>query len=209
VENAVPEDMTVTGSDGLSRRDVLRRSALVGGTMVWMAPAVQTLATPAFAAGSPVPGEQCVCTFFLKYDPSESTGGDYINGFTNTEGGPHLPTCDPNGVAPAVTPSLSDNGAGGVNIVACGGRIGSATATYNESNGGCVTVTFAGFTVSPASSYFIVKDGGGTGCEPADGGEFSDVPAGASSFTFCGDTAPREALSHLNLAVCVTSFTQP
>lgn len=38
--------------EGLSRRDMLRRSALVGGTVVWMAPAVQTLAAPAFAAGS-------------------------------------------------------------------------------------------------------------------------------------------------------------
>jgi hypothetical protein len=31
---------------------MLRRTALVGGTVVWMAPAVQTLAAPAFAAGS-------------------------------------------------------------------------------------------------------------------------------------------------------------
>jgi hypothetical protein len=38
--------------EGLSRRDMLRRSALVGGTVVWMAPAVQTLAAPAFANGS-------------------------------------------------------------------------------------------------------------------------------------------------------------
>jgi hypothetical protein len=213
LETSVPE--TVTESGGLSRRDVLRRSALVGGTMVWMAPAVQTLATPAFADGSPVPGDQCLCTFFLKFDPAESTGNGYINGFTNIEAGPHLPTCDPNGADAAVTPSLSDNGAGGVSIVACGGRIGSATATYNEANGGCVTVTFDGFTVSPGSSYFIVKDGGekrvgdGTGCEPEDGGVFADVPAAASTFTFCGETTPREALSHLNLAVCVSSFTQP
>ncbi len=42
---------------GPSRREILRRSALVGGTVVWMAPAVQTLAAPAFAGvGSEAPG---------------------------------------------------------------------------------------------------------------------------------------------------------
>jgi hypothetical protein len=41
---------------GLSRRDMLRRSALVGGALVWTVPAVQTLASPAFAAGSPTGG---------------------------------------------------------------------------------------------------------------------------------------------------------
>jgi hypothetical protein len=196
-------------SDNLSRRDMLRRSVLVGGAMVWVAPAVQTLATPAFAAGSPVPGDSCLCTFFLKYEPTGLPEKGYINGFTNTEGSPHLPTCDPNGSEPAITPGLSDNGAGGVSIVACGRTIGQATASYNPANGGCVTVTFTGFTVSPASSYFIVKDGGRTGCEAEDGGDFADVTGTASTFTFCGETSQREELSHLNLAVCVSSFTSP
>jgi hypothetical protein len=43
---------------GTSRRDVLKRGALVGGALIWTAPAVQTLASPAFAAvGSDVPGD--------------------------------------------------------------------------------------------------------------------------------------------------------
>lgn len=43
-------------NSGPSRREMLRRSALVGGTVVWMAPAVQTLAAPAFAdVGSEAP----------------------------------------------------------------------------------------------------------------------------------------------------------
>ena len=46
------------GTPAVSRRDMLRRSALVGGALVWTAPAVQTLAAPAFAAaGSDTPGE--------------------------------------------------------------------------------------------------------------------------------------------------------
>lgn len=34
---------------GLNRRDVLKRSAVVGGTLLWSAPVVQTFARPAFA----------------------------------------------------------------------------------------------------------------------------------------------------------------
>ena len=35
---------------GLSRRDMLKRSAVVGGALVWTTPAVQSLAGPAFAS---------------------------------------------------------------------------------------------------------------------------------------------------------------
>jgi hypothetical protein len=34
---------------GLSRRDLLRRGAVVGGTLLWAAPAVQSITQPAFA----------------------------------------------------------------------------------------------------------------------------------------------------------------
>lgn len=44
---------TQVGS-GISRRSVMKRTALVGGAMVWTLPAVQSIAAPAFAAGSPV-----------------------------------------------------------------------------------------------------------------------------------------------------------
>jgi hypothetical protein len=40
------------GSGGLDRRAVLRRGAILGGALVWTVPAVQTLAGPAFAAGT-------------------------------------------------------------------------------------------------------------------------------------------------------------
>lgn len=41
--------------DGLSRREVLKRAAIVGG-VAWAAPVVQSLAgTPAFALGTPAP----------------------------------------------------------------------------------------------------------------------------------------------------------
>ena len=52
-----------------TRREALRRGALVAGATVWAAPAVQTLAAPAFAAGSVV--EENPCTGCL-------TGGGQI-----------------------------------------------------------------------------------------------------------------------------------
>ena len=34
---------------GLTRRDLLRRGAIVGATLLWAAPVVQSIAKPAFA----------------------------------------------------------------------------------------------------------------------------------------------------------------
>jgi len=44
-----------TGAAGLDRRDFIRKSAIVGG-MVWAAPAVSSLGSRAFAAGTPMDG---------------------------------------------------------------------------------------------------------------------------------------------------------
>lgn len=197
-------DDTTAEPGGLSRRDMLRRSALVGGTIVWVTPAVQSIASPAFANGSPVEERPCLFTFFLKFDPEAGAG--CINGFCPSESPTHLPSCDP-GPSSESTPILADDGLGGVTITVDGTPLGNASASYNPSGGGCVTITFTGFTVSETSSYFIVKDGGGPGCEAADGGDFGDVPSAGSSFTFCGETTPQEGLSHLNMAVCVTANT--
>jgi hypothetical protein len=41
-----------TEQGGPNRRDVLRRGAILGGALVWTTPIVQTLAGPAFAAGT-------------------------------------------------------------------------------------------------------------------------------------------------------------
>ena len=43
--------------EGVSRRNMLKKSALVGGTMVWAAPVVQSFTAPAFAQTSPEGGE--------------------------------------------------------------------------------------------------------------------------------------------------------
>lgn len=39
-------------SAGMDRRTLIKRGAVVGGTLVWATPVVQSLAKPAFAAGS-------------------------------------------------------------------------------------------------------------------------------------------------------------
>lgn len=49
--------------EGLDRRAVLRRGAILGGALMWTTPAVQTIAGPAFAAGTP----RCSCTLEGEY----------------------------------------------------------------------------------------------------------------------------------------------
>ena len=47
---------------GMSRRDLLRRSAVVGGTLLWVAPAIQTVGAKAVAqAYGPSPGVCAAC----------------------------------------------------------------------------------------------------------------------------------------------------
>lgn len=55
------DDQPFEANLGLSRRTLLRRSAVVGGTLVWAAPAVQTLAKPAFAATGSAACQATVC----------------------------------------------------------------------------------------------------------------------------------------------------
>jgi len=47
---------------GINRRTLLKRSAVVGGALVWAAPAVQTLAKPAFAAGGSAACNSTTCS---------------------------------------------------------------------------------------------------------------------------------------------------
>jgi len=55
---------------GIDRRTLIKRGAVVGGTLVWAAPVVQSLSAPAFAAGSPQPA--CTVTTRI-YDPQSNT----------------------------------------------------------------------------------------------------------------------------------------
>jgi len=55
------EDQIQEGS-GFSRRTMLKRSAVVGGAVIWATPVIQSLATPAYAAGSTCTGTVTVGT---------------------------------------------------------------------------------------------------------------------------------------------------
>jgi hypothetical protein len=70
---------------GMSRRDLLRRSAIVGGTLLWVAPAIQSLSPKAFAASPGGAGcAACYC-FRLRPNGSIPTGD---NEFDRAQHGP-------------------------------------------------------------------------------------------------------------------------
>ena len=72
-----------TRESGISRRELLRRGAIVGGTMVWAVPVLQSLTPPAYAQGSPRPCGCCYCWNGDKQNPTGpggpgSPGGDLV-----------------------------------------------------------------------------------------------------------------------------------
>lgn len=72
---------------GISRRELLRRGAVVAGTLAWATPAIQSLTPAAFAQGGRSPGEcaACYCWSGAKQSPtkdfctSDGTVGFQIN----------------------------------------------------------------------------------------------------------------------------------
>jgi hypothetical protein len=46
---------------GMTRRDLLRRGAIVGGTLLWAAPIIQSIRTPAFAQTASATCFSCCC----------------------------------------------------------------------------------------------------------------------------------------------------
>ena len=68
---------------GVTRRDLIRRGAIVGGTLLWVAPAIQSMAPKAFAQtdgenpGSVTPQcAACYCWTGAKQSPSKNRGFD-------------------------------------------------------------------------------------------------------------------------------------
>jgi hypothetical protein len=59
---------------GVSRRELLRRGAIVGGTLVWATPVLQSLAPPAFAQATPRPCGCCYCWNGDKQNPTPAPG---------------------------------------------------------------------------------------------------------------------------------------
>jgi hypothetical protein len=68
---------------GMTRRDLIRRGAIVGGTLLWVAPAIQSMAPKAFAQstdgenrGSAPQCAACYCWTGPKQAPSKNRGFD-------------------------------------------------------------------------------------------------------------------------------------
>lgn len=76
---------------GMSRRDLLRRGAIVGGTLLWVAPAIQSMTPKAFAQEAS-PGGACAACYCwnarrsgaLRHD-SALHGGVHAGGLLNAE----------------------------------------------------------------------------------------------------------------------------
>lgn len=198
-----------------SRRDVLRRSALVGGSVVWMAPAVQTLATPAFAlGGSPPVEERQLCRYkvSLKWEaPGDDKPAVFEENFTQDSGNCYPP--DPNPLVTRSTLVLQSETSTTADLYIDGSPdvfLGSVSVTAGSS-AGCWIVDFdllPCFNVSESSSYFVVKDGGGPDCEAGDQGylnsssstAYTPLSATGDRYEFCGTDGD---LSHVGLYLCI------
>lgn len=53
------DDMDLRSELGVTRRDLLRRGAVVGGTLLWVAPVIQSITPPAFAQQASPPVVSC------------------------------------------------------------------------------------------------------------------------------------------------------
>lgn len=72
---------------GISRRTLLKRGALVGGTLAWTVPVVHTLATPSATAGTPLDGISLVAVVLTSGDVSYRMKWDVVDGELVTDSG--------------------------------------------------------------------------------------------------------------------------
>jgi hypothetical protein len=85
-------DSGLRRDSNISRRELIRRGAVVGGTLVWAAPLIQSLAPPAFAQNGYATCGCCYCWNGDKQNPSLNARGfrDLVsdNGCTGPLGTP-------------------------------------------------------------------------------------------------------------------------
>ena len=67
------KDPEVIPELGISRRNLLKRGAIAGGTLLWVAPVIKSLTPPAFAGEtSPNGGDDtCCCACYNRNNPSQ------------------------------------------------------------------------------------------------------------------------------------------
>jgi hypothetical protein len=73
VDEKDPRDDTrldLHDESGITRRDLMRRGAVVGGTLLWVAPAIQSIGAKAYAQEQgPSPGRCAACFCFDPINP--------------------------------------------------------------------------------------------------------------------------------------------
>lgn len=118
---------------GISRRELLRRGAVVGGTLAWATPLIQSLTPPAYAQMGPSPGTcaACYCWSGDKASPSKDFCTDdgavgfqlnrdacenwcKHNGVERAPGGPYANSEYCSGTVSCVCNSANDPGPNGV-----------------------------------------------------------------------------------------------
>lgn len=156
--------------EGVSRRNMLKKSALVGGTMVWAAPVVQSFTAPAFGqdtAGTPVVDGQDISYIALLLN----CGGSIYRVKFEESGGSFLLECGVDfetGQCPEDLPGSTASG--------CPAGLDAGDAVLNSD--GTVTIDFGSCTIVD----FVVKCGQsclgpGEGGQPSGGtGEVTFVP---------------------------------
>jgi hypothetical protein len=141
---------------GMSRRDLLRRGAIVGGTLLWVAPAIQSMAPKAFAQ-VPSPGgggcAACYCwntraSGALRHDTALH-GGIHAGGLLNAE------DC-----ASFCTSTLDETGRAFTNSVYCSGTSNCTGVARDDRDGTLPGTLDCSGTVTrltgPNSSYGVI-----------------------------------------------------
>ena len=77
---------------GMTRRDLIRRGAIVGGTLLWVAPAIQSMAPKAFAQEANPGSVICDACEQTRFDPDGSGGQPPI--FMHRQYNPTPACCD-------------------------------------------------------------------------------------------------------------------
>ena len=75
--------LDLNDESGMTRRDMLRRGAIVGGTLLWVAPAIQSMAPKAFAqTDGAAPGSvpQCAACYCWNGPKQTATGNRGFDG---------------------------------------------------------------------------------------------------------------------------------
>ena len=158
-------------TEGVSRRNMLKKSALVGGTMVWAAPVVQSFTAPAFgdSHGTPDIDGQDISYIALLLNCG---GTNYRVKFEESEGS-FILECGVNfetGNCPEDLPGSTESG--------CPTGLTADDATLNGD--GSVTIDVGTCTITD----FVVKCG--QSClGPAEGGQPNSGGSGEVTFFPC------------------------